>query len=107
VRELRNRTELREEVALLGEFEFSDSKWETFTEWLNSPPVPFQQASLGGTRFNFGSGIGYRFDRGGGAASLESRGDLAPSTGFVSLGGRVHLQRPGEADDGIDSLGIG
>ena len=43
VRELRNRTELREEVALLGEFEFSESKWETFTEWLNSPPVPFSK----------------------------------------------------------------
>jgi hypothetical protein len=43
VRELRNRTELREEVALLGEFEFLESKWETFTEWLNSPPVPFSR----------------------------------------------------------------
>jgi MutS domain V len=43
VRELRYRTELREEVALLGEFEFSESKWETFTEWLNSPPVPFSR----------------------------------------------------------------
>jgi hypothetical protein len=43
VRELRNRTELREEVALLGEFEFSESKWETFTEWVNSPPVPFSK----------------------------------------------------------------
>jgi hypothetical protein len=43
VRELRNRTELREEVALLGEFEFSESKWETFTEWLSSPPVPFSK----------------------------------------------------------------
>jgi DNA mismatch repair ATPase MutS len=43
VRELRDRTGLREEVALLGEFEFSESKWETFTEWLNSPPVPFSR----------------------------------------------------------------
>jgi len=43
VRELRNRTELREDVALLGEFEFSESKWETFTEWLSSPPVPFSK----------------------------------------------------------------
>jgi DNA mismatch repair ATPase MutS len=43
VRELRNRTELREEVALLGESEFSESKWETFTEWLSSPPVPFSK----------------------------------------------------------------
>lgn len=43
VRELRNRADLREEIALLGEFEFSESKWETFTEWLNSPPVPFRK----------------------------------------------------------------
>ncbi len=44
VRELRNRADLREAVALLGEFEFSDSKWETFTEWLNSPPVAFSKS---------------------------------------------------------------
>jgi hypothetical protein len=44
VRELRSRTDLREAVALLGEFEFSESKWETFTEWLNSPAVPFSRA---------------------------------------------------------------
>jgi hypothetical protein len=91
VRELRNHAELREKVALLGEFEFSDSKWETFTEWLNSPPVPFQQASLGGTCFNLGSGIGYRFDRGGGAASLESRGD------FGSFHWFCFTRRPGSS----------
>jgi MutS domain V len=44
VRELRDRADLREEAALLGEFEFSESKWETFTEWLDSPPVPFDKA---------------------------------------------------------------
>ncbi len=41
VRELRAQTELREEVAALGPFESSESKWETFTAWLDSPPVPF------------------------------------------------------------------
>lgn len=44
IRELRDRTDLREETALLGEFEFSESKWETFTAWLNSPPVGFHKA---------------------------------------------------------------
>jgi hypothetical protein len=43
VRELRNRTDLREAVALLGEFEFSESQWDTFTEWLNSPPELFSK----------------------------------------------------------------
>jgi DNA mismatch repair ATPase MutS len=43
VRELQPRSDLREKVALLGEFEFSESRWETFTEWLNSPPVPFRK----------------------------------------------------------------
>jgi hypothetical protein len=43
VRELRNRAELREEVALLGEFDFSESSWETFTEWLSSPPARFSK----------------------------------------------------------------
>ena len=41
VRELQPRAGLRENVALLGEFEFSESKWETFTDWLDSPPMPF------------------------------------------------------------------
>jgi hypothetical protein len=44
VRELRPRVDLREKVALLGEFEFSESNWETFAEWLNSPPVPFPRS---------------------------------------------------------------
>jgi hypothetical protein len=44
VRELAGRTDLREAVQLLGEFEFSESKWETFVEWLNSPPVPFPKS---------------------------------------------------------------
>jgi MutS domain V len=41
VRELRPRSDLRERVALLGEFEFSEARLETFTDWLNSPPMPF------------------------------------------------------------------
>ena len=41
IRELCPRTDLREKVALLGPFEFSESKWETFTNWLDSPAVPF------------------------------------------------------------------
>lgn len=44
IRELRFRTDLREKVALLGEFEFSDSRWETFREWLDSPPVRFENS---------------------------------------------------------------
>lgn len=37
VRELQSRTELREQIALLGEFDFQESKWETFVNWLESP----------------------------------------------------------------------
>ena len=44
VRELRDETGLREQIACLGEFEFSESKWETFAEWLNSPPVAFHRS---------------------------------------------------------------
>jgi ABC-type multidrug transport system fused ATPase/permease subunit len=40
IRELRGKVDLRERLAVLGEFEFFDSKWETFTEWLNLPTVP-------------------------------------------------------------------
>jgi hypothetical protein len=43
VRELRERTDLREKVACLGEFEFSESKRETFVEWLDSPLAPFDK----------------------------------------------------------------
>jgi hypothetical protein len=41
VRELRDRTDLRERVALLGPHEFSESTWETFTGWLESPATRF------------------------------------------------------------------
>jgi hypothetical protein len=41
VRELSLRGKLREEVALLGEFDAAESRRETFTDWLDSPPVPF------------------------------------------------------------------
>jgi hypothetical protein len=44
VRELQPRSDLREKVALLGEFDSSESKWETFTEWLDSPPLPFRRS---------------------------------------------------------------
>jgi len=44
VRELEERTDIREDVQLLGQFEFSESKWETFDEWLNSPPAPFPRS---------------------------------------------------------------
>lgn len=44
VRELKHRTSLRERVALLGKFDFCDAQWETFSEWLEAPPVAPSQA---------------------------------------------------------------
>jgi hypothetical protein len=44
VRELSLRGKLREQVALLGEFEAAESRRETFTDWLDSPPVRFHPA---------------------------------------------------------------
>ncbi len=41
VRELRGRTDLRERVATLGEFEFLESREATFDEWLNAPRLSF------------------------------------------------------------------
>jgi hypothetical protein len=41
VRELRGQLDLRERLALLGDAEFFESKWETFAEWLAQPTVPF------------------------------------------------------------------
>jgi hypothetical protein len=41
VRELRGRVDLRERVAGLGEFEFFESKWGPFEDWLNSPKLSF------------------------------------------------------------------
>lgn len=41
VRELLGRVDLRERMALLGRFDFFESKWETFTEWLDLPPARF------------------------------------------------------------------
>jgi len=39
IRELKERAALREEVALLGKFEFLQAGWETFDEWLHSPAL--------------------------------------------------------------------
>jgi MutS domain V len=41
VRELRGRTDLREKIAVLGEFEFLESHPDTFDHWLNSPRLSF------------------------------------------------------------------
>ncbi len=39
VRELQSRSDLREEINLLGEFSFQDSSWNTIADWLESPAV--------------------------------------------------------------------
>lgn len=44
VRELRGRLDLREKLALLGDFEFFESKWKTFVEWLDAPIVSFRKS---------------------------------------------------------------
>ncbi len=41
VRELKERTDLREKVATLGEFDFLESRHDTFDNWLNSPRLSF------------------------------------------------------------------
>jgi len=41
VRELRGRTDLREKIVTLGEFEFLESRQEPFEEWLHSPELSF------------------------------------------------------------------
>ncbi len=43
VRELQGCVDLRERIAVLGKFEFLESKWETFAEWLNSAPFSFNR----------------------------------------------------------------
>ena len=44
VRELRGRMDLRERIATLGEFEFFESKWNTFEEWLETPRFSFARS---------------------------------------------------------------
>ena len=39
VRELRGQVDLRERLALLGHFEFFESRWKTFAEWLARPAL--------------------------------------------------------------------
>ncbi len=43
VRELERRSDVREQLAVLGAFEFSESKAETFETWLNLPPFRFSK----------------------------------------------------------------
>ncbi len=44
VRELRGRVDVRERIATLGEFEFFQSKWNTFEEWLETPRFSFPRS---------------------------------------------------------------
>lgn len=44
VLELREQVDLRERVALLGKFEFFESQWKTFAEWLDLPTVSFSKS---------------------------------------------------------------
>lgn len=44
IRELEPNDELREALAALGEYECSDSNWDTFSQWLESPPQAPSQA---------------------------------------------------------------
>lgn len=37
VQELSSRTELREQIALLGKYDFEESQWKTFADWLDAP----------------------------------------------------------------------
>jgi len=41
VRELRGRVDLREKIATLGKFDFVESKWTTFEDWLKSPTLSY------------------------------------------------------------------
>ena len=44
VRELRDRVDLRERIATLGELDFFESKWNTFEEWLETPRFSFARS---------------------------------------------------------------
>jgi hypothetical protein len=44
VKELQPRSDLREEICLLGEYTFQSCDWEPFREWLDSPPVTVPHA---------------------------------------------------------------
>jgi hypothetical protein len=54
VRELSSRLDLREKIATLGEFDFAESNWSTFRDWLDAPklaflrPLPFVLATTSG-----------------------------------------------------------
>ena len=41
VRELMPQVELREKIALLGKYDFEESKWQTFSDWLAARPLNY------------------------------------------------------------------
>ncbi len=44
VKELQPRSDLREQICLLGKYTFQSCDWEPFREWLDSPPVTASRA---------------------------------------------------------------
>jgi hypothetical protein len=44
VKELQPRSDLREQICLLGQYSFQSCEWEPFREWLDSPPVTVSRA---------------------------------------------------------------
>jgi DNA mismatch repair ATPase MutS len=94
VRELQARTDLREQIAVLGKFEFQESKWETFVEWLDSPPFHFsrvlQIAALISSSLLAAIAVGAL----AGLIPWRTAGDwIVPLVGFHSVVGLVFRER--------------
>jgi len=94
VRELRPCAVLREKIALLGEFEFSDSKWESFTDWLDSPAMPFSPALRAAAAASSTLLLGIVLARVGGPLSWTMTATLAaPLVLFHAIVGQVFRER--------------
>jgi|GEM_PF-3261955 len=82
VQELRNKSELREQMNLLGDFSFQQSTWRTIVEWLESPVVRIHPAFRA---LAFGTSISLAVVLLLGSASVFTWSSLVPWIGALLL----------------------
>jgi len=107
VRELQGRADLHERVAALGDFDFLESKWSTFENWLASPTLSYPRylRTLAGITSTLLAGIGFA-----GLVGLMSWISvaiwIAPLVAFHSAVGLIFRRRINEMQSWVQPVSV-